>query len=67
MNGTDGIARLAEVESLTGLSRSSVYRLEAAGRFPKRRKLSARLVAWPRGEVIEWLESRPIARPDKHA
>jgi prophage regulatory protein len=56
-----GLLRLPQVELLCGLSRSSIYRLEAAGEFPRRVKLSARSVAWQRKAVEKWLTSRPVA------
>jgi predicted DNA-binding transcriptional regulator AlpA len=51
------------VIQLTGLSRMTIYRLELAGRFPKRRKLSEHSVAWAEAEVAAWAESRPVAPP----
>jgi prophage regulatory protein len=53
--------RLREVSRLTGLSRSSVYRLESAGNFPRRVKLSERASAWKCSEVKQWLAERPRA------
>jgi Predicted transcriptional regulator len=34
MSEASGVARLPEVEQVSGLSRSSIYRLEASGDFP---------------------------------
>ena len=57
------LLRLPDVERLTGLSRSSVYRLEAAQRFPTRVKLSERATAWRESDVNEWIAQRvPIER-----
>ncbi|MCI0440194.1 MAG: AlpA family phage regulatory protein [Chloroflexi bacterium] len=53
--------RLRDVERLTGLSKSSVYRLESCGQFPPRIKLSARASAWKASEVLDWQRSRPRA------
>ncbi len=61
MNEASGVARLPEVEHLTSMSRSSIYRLEALGQFPSRVKLGERAVGWRRESVHEWLESRPHA------
>jgi prophage regulatory protein len=52
------LIRLREVERLTGLSKSSVYRLEATRNFPARVKLSVRASAWREIEVREWMDSR---------
>lgn len=61
------LIRLPEVREMTGLSRSRIYELEAAGRFPRRRKLSERACAWIHSEVQEWIRSRPIANEQEHA
>jgi len=56
------LLRLKAVIELTGLCRSNIYRLEAAGAFPARVKLSERTSAWRSDEVNEWIISRPRAR-----
>lgn len=61
MEAFDRYLRLRDVEHLTGLSKSTVYRLEAAGEFPSRIKLSARASAWKASEVLSWLDKRPRA------
>ena len=61
MNHTNSLLRLPDVQKLTGLSRSSVYRLEATGDFPKRVRLSERATAWREDELLEWVDSRPRA------
>ena len=53
--------RLRDVERITGLSKSSVYRLEARSEFPIRVKLFTRASAWKASEVLAWLEARPRA------
>jgi prophage regulatory protein len=53
--------RIRQVMQLTGLSRMTIYRLELAGRFPKRRRLSENSVAWLESDIAEWADSRPIA------
>jgi prophage regulatory protein len=54
--------RIRQVMQLTGLSRMTIYRLELAGEFPKRRQLSKNSVAWLDTDVAQWAESRPISR-----
>lgn len=49
-----------EVGILTGLSRSTRWRLEAAGEFPRRHKLSARAVGWRAADVEEWMRQRSL-------
>ena len=55
---TDRFLREPEVRSITGLSRTTRWRLEQVGQFPKRRKISANAVAWLASEVQEWLAAR---------
>jgi prophage regulatory protein len=56
------ILRRPEVESRTGLSRSTIYAAMAAGDFPHPVKLGARAVGWFESDVTAWLESRKAAR-----
>lgn len=53
--------RVRQVIQLTGLSRMTIYRLELAGRFPRRRRLSENSVAWLESDIAAWADSRPIA------
>ncbi len=53
--------RIRQVMQLTGLSRMTIYRLELAGRFPKRRRLSENSVAWLESDIEAWADSRPVA------
>jgi predicted DNA-binding transcriptional regulator AlpA len=46
----------------TGLSRMTIYRLELAGEFPKRRRLSKNSVAWLESDIVQWAESRPVSQ-----
>lgn len=50
--------RRAQILELTGLSYSTIYRLERLGRFPKRRKLGDWSVGWVETEVENWLSNR---------
>lgn len=47
-----------ELISLTGLSRSTIWRLEKEKKFPGRRSLSGKRVGWVRSEIDFWIESR---------
>ena len=53
------ILRLPEVMRLTGLGRSTIYRLLAAGQFPSPVQLSVRAVGWRRSAVDNWTAERP--------
>ena len=61
MNDTDRLLRREEVEAQTGLSRSAIYRLMRAGKFPEPIKIGQRAVRWPQSELNEFLASRPRA------
>lgn len=52
------IIRPRELPTETGLSRTTVWRQERTGDFPKRIRLSAGAVGYRRAEVEAWLESR---------
>jgi len=41
-----------------GLSRTTIWRMERQGNFPKRIHLSPRRVGWILEEVEEWIETR---------
>ena len=57
----DRILRIGEVSTVTGLSRSTIYRRMAEGQFPQSVKLGKGRVGWRESEVQEWLESLPRA------
>ena len=57
------LLRLPSVLRLTGLGRSTLYRLIAACSFPAPVRLSKRAVAWRASEVEVWSQSRPTTRP----
>lgn len=52
------ILRLPQVCKVTGLCRSSIYQMEAEGRFPRRVKIGARSVGWIESELQIWLRQR---------
>ena len=52
------LIRLPRVVERTGLSRSTIWRLERGGLFPRRRRISANVVAWLESEVTAWIEDR---------
>ncbi len=53
------ILRTRDVTRVTGLSRTTVWRLERAGKFPPRMRLGENSVGWLEEEVQSWIESRP--------
>ena len=56
-----------EVERLTRLSGTTIWRLERRNLFPKRIKLGLKRVAWSEREVREWIASRMEARQPEAA
>ncbi len=57
----DRFLREPEVARLTGLSRTTRWRLERAGRFPRKRRISENAVAWVASEIEIWMAERPEA------
>lgn len=54
------ILRRPEVETRTGLSRSTIYAMMAEGRFPQPVLLGKRAVGWTDTSIRQWLDDRPI-------
>ena len=50
--------REPEVHRITGLSRTTRWRLEQVGRFPRKRKLSDNAVGWLASEIEAWMAER---------
>jgi prophage regulatory protein len=49
--------RFPRIQSETGLSKSEIYRRIKLGTFPKPLKLGIRVVAWPSGQIEEWVKA----------
>ena len=54
------IIRAKEVGELTGLSRTTLWRMEKSGKFPNRVSLGVGSVGWRFSEVGEWVKKRNI-------
>jgi len=52
------IIRIKEVVELTGISRTTIWRLERSGKFPARVPLSSSIVGWRLVEVKHWISTR---------
>ena len=57
------ILRLDQVIEVTGLGKTKIYELQAAGEFPMRVQITANTVGWVEEEVQAWLARRVAARP----
>lgn len=55
------LLRLPAVLRITGLGRSTLYKMIAEQAFPKQRKIGKRAVGWRDDEVHGWTRQRPIA------
>ncbi len=49
------ILRRPDVEAVTGLSRSTIYKWMDEGSFPKPVKLGPRAVGWREADINDWL------------
>lgn len=59
---TDRIIRKPEARQITGMSESTIRRLEIEGRFPKRLRLGGAACGWLLSEVNAWLHQRAAER-----
>jgi prophage regulatory protein len=55
------ILRRKQVQTRTGLSRSTIYQRISDGTFPKPVSLGARAVGWIESEIDAWLHERIAA------
>jgi len=58
--------RCREVCARTGLSRTTLWRLERRGEFPVRRQLTTNTVGWLEAEVEGWIATR-VSHHKRHA
>lgn len=54
----DRFMREGEVKRRTGLSRTTRWRMEQTGDFPRRRQLSPNSVGWLECEIDDWMLAR---------
>lgn len=57
------ILRMPEVKRLTGLGRSSIYRMMDDGIFPRSVSLGSRAVGWMVGDIRAWLQRKRAVIP----
>jgi len=55
---TDRVIKLPEVQSLTSLSRSTIYQKMKDLEFPSSIPLGARAVGWRYSQIIEWINKQ---------
>ncbi|WP_161124301.1 helix-turn-helix transcriptional regulator [Malikia spinosa] len=54
----DRLLRLPEVESITGMKKTSIYALMREGKFPQRICISRRMSAWSEVAVLQWVQTK---------
>ena len=54
--------RRREVEAVTGLKHSAIYKRISAGRFPRPVRLDGQAVAWLESEIQQWRAARIAER-----
>lgn len=58
------IIRKPELFNIVGLSDSTVWRMERAGKFPRRIQLGAGSVGWIESEVEDWFSAKASQRTE---
>lgn len=53
----DRFLRIGGVVEKTGRSRASIYRMVAAGSFPKQERIGTRSVGWRLSQVVDWMDA----------
>ena len=59
------LLRRAEVETITGLSRSAIYDRLTTGEFPAPVRLGRGVVRWRSDELVKWIDGLPKAESDE--
>lgn len=58
------LVREPECRMRSGLSRATRYRMELAGQFPRRRRITGRVSGWLDSELTAWLRACPAGVAD---
>jgi prophage regulatory protein len=54
----DRILRIAGVESIVGLKKSTIYKLAQQSEFPAPIRIGARASGWSEAAVLQWVQDR---------
>ena len=60
------IIKVDEVQKLTSLSRSTIWRLENTGKFPKKVRLSQKSIGWLESDIQTWIKTRKSKTMEVH-
>lgn len=52
------LLRFPEVQRMVGLSRTTIWRLEQKGKFPRRKIIGENSVAWLEEEIQTWIKTK---------
>jgi prophage regulatory protein len=55
------LLRIGSVVRVTGLGRSTIYRMMATADFPSPVRLTSRVVAWRRTDLENWTATRQLS------
>lgn len=55
ISGDISLIRASELSKKIGLSTTTIWRLEKAGKFPKRKKVGDHITVWSVAEVNKWI------------
>ena len=58
---------VAKVQEATGLGRTTLWRLERDGKFPRRRRIVGHRVGYLASDVEEWVRERPVVQGEDDA
>ena len=62
MQPSNNILKIPAASKKAGISRSTIYKLEALGDFPKKIKLSPRSIGFLESEVDDWIAQKANQR-----
>lgn len=66
MEAIKKIIRKKELLNMLGLSGPTIWRMEQAGKFPRRLRLGGNSCGWLVSEIDEWIASRAEERTGNH-
>ena len=52
--------RFKELKTLVPLGRTTIWRMEREGRFPRSRRIGKSAKAWLETEVLAWMQERAV-------
>jgi prophage regulatory protein len=57
----DRLLRFPAVRERTGLSRTTIWRMERRGEFPRHHRIAPNVVAWKEADIARWIGLRTSA------